>query len=134
MLRSAEAALASFNGIRFDDAPLIESEERYRNYLASYPRDADQEGVGLVLGRIYAQRAAKELDIARYYERAGHQRAAAFYYQSTVDNWPDTIAAVEAEQRLTRLDLQAGSRETGTADPAATSDDTAPPMYREVSP
>jgi len=103
MRRSADAALASFNGIQFDDAPLIEAEERYRDYLVGYPGSGEQEGVGLILQDIRSQRAAKEFEIGRYYERTGHNRAAAFYYRSTVDNWADTIAASRAQERLARL-------------------------------
>lgn len=103
MRRSADAALAGYGGIDFDDAPLVEAEERYRDYLAAYPGGAEQEGIGLVLDQIRAQRAAKELDIGRYYERTGHNGAAAFYYRSTIANWPDTIAATRAQDRLNRI-------------------------------
>lgn len=101
--RTAEAALASFGGIDFDDAPLIEAEDRFSNYLALYPGVAEQEGVGQILQQINAQRAEKEVSIGRYYERTGHPRAAAFYYRSTCDNWPDTIAATQARRRLAPL-------------------------------
>ncbi|MHC4063062.1 MAG: outer membrane protein assembly factor BamD [Planctomycetota bacterium] len=103
MRQSASAALASFGGIDFDDAPLIEAEDRFSHYLAQYPGSAEQEGIGQILQQIHAQRAAKELSIGGYYERTGHPRAAAFYYRSTADNWPDTIAATQARQRLASL-------------------------------
>lgn len=103
MRRSAEAALASFGGIDFDDAPLIEAEDRFSHYLARYPGSAEQEGIGQILQQIHAQRAAKEFSIGQYYERTGHLRAARFYYGSTCDNWPDTIAASQAKQRLATL-------------------------------
>ena len=103
MRRCADSALAGFGGIHFDDAPLIEAEERYRDYLAAYPGTAEQEGIGLVLEDIRSLRAAKELEIGRYYERTGHHRAAAFYYESTVENWPGTIAATQAQDRLLKV-------------------------------
>ncbi|MCH7814276.1 MAG: outer membrane protein assembly factor BamD [Planctomycetes bacterium] len=103
MRRSAEAALASFGGIDFDDAPLIEAEERFGLYLAQYPGSAEQEGIGQILQQIHAQRAAKECSVGNYYARTGHPRAAAFYYRSTFQNWPATIAATEARRGLTRL-------------------------------
>ena len=103
MRRSAEATLASFGGIDFDDAPLIEAEDRFSHYLAQYPGSAEQEGIGQILQQIHSQRAAKEFSIGQYYERTGHPRAAEFYYRSTCDNWPDTIAASQAEQRLAAL-------------------------------
>ena len=101
--RSADAALASFPGIEYDDASLIEAEGRYTDYLVQYPGAAEQEGVGLTLDNIREQRAAKELNIAEYYRRTKHSRAAAFYYRSTQTNWPETIAAREAAGRLASL-------------------------------
>ncbi|MFH0980015.1 MAG: outer membrane protein assembly factor BamD [Planctomycetota bacterium] len=103
--RSAEAALASFPGIEFDDAPLIEAETRFREYVAQYPGGAEQEGVGLVLENIREQRAAKELHIGDYYRRTKHPKAAAFYFRSTMVNWPETIAARQAAQRLAQRGL-----------------------------
>ncbi len=102
MRRSAESALASFPGIDFDDAALIEAEERFRQYLAQYA-DAEQEGVGQILEQIHATRAEKELSIGRYYEKTKHRESAIFYYRSTCRNWPDTAAAFQARDRLTRL-------------------------------
>ncbi|MCP4247675.1 MAG: outer membrane protein assembly factor BamD [bacterium] len=113
MRRSAEAALASFGGIDFDDAPLIEAEERFGLYLAQYPGSAEQEGIGQILQQIHAQRAAKECSVGNYYERTGHPRAAAFYYRSTCENWPGTIAATRAQQGLTRLGEADGLPEGG---------------------
>jgi len=103
MRRSAEAALASFGGIEFDDAPLIEAEERFNRYVNTYAGSAEQEGVGLILQQIHSQRAEKEYSIGQYYERTGHPKAAAFYYRSTMENWPGTIAATRAEKSLARL-------------------------------
>lgn len=111
MRQSAEAALASFSGIEFDDAPLIEAEERFEQYLAQYGEAAEQEGIGQILQQIHAQRAAKEFSIGRYYERTNRPAAAAFYYYSTMDNWPDTVAAAEAQQRLAVLVVPAAEPE-----------------------
>jgi len=104
MRRSADAALASFAGIDFDDAPLIEAEERYLDYLASYPGAAEQEGIGQTLQTIHDRRAAKEYSVGWYYERTGHPASAALYYESTCRNWPETIAASQARERLQGLE------------------------------
>jgi outer membrane protein assembly factor BamD (BamD/ComL family) len=101
--QAASAAQASFAGIDFDDAPLIEAEERFTRYLALYPNIAEQEGVGLLLADIAQTRAAKELSIGDYYRRTKHLRAARFYYQSTIDHWPESTAAIAARQRIEAL-------------------------------
>ena len=94
--RVADSALASFGGVLFDERPLIEAEERYRSYAARYPGLAEQEGIGLILAEVREKRAAKEFEIGAYYQRTRHPKAAAYYYQSTISHWPDTISATKA--------------------------------------
>ena len=50
----------NYRSEEFDDAALIEAEERYRDYVALYPGSAEQEGIGLILEDVASQRAAKE--------------------------------------------------------------------------
>ncbi len=123
MLRSAQAALASFAGIEFDDAPLIEAQERFRIFSAQYPVQAEQEGVGQILRQIDAQRAAKEFSVGQYYERTKHASAATFYYRTTCDNWPDTVAASQARERLADMgeltDFVPGEQEAPKAEAAS---------------
>lgn len=101
--RSAESALASFGGVPYDGAALIESEERYREYRQRYPQEAAREGVDLVLDRIRELRAEKDFSIGQYYERTDHLTSAIYYYQLVGDDWPDTIAAAQALRRLELL-------------------------------
>ncbi len=103
LLRSAQAALASFPGIKFDDAGLIEANERFRQFRRSYPAAAEEHGVTVVLDQIAATRADKTYDIARFYEKTGQPKAARFYYRAIVRNWPDTPAAAQANGRLAAL-------------------------------
>ena len=111
--RSADAALASFPGIEFDDASLIEAETRFKEYLAMYPGVAEQEDVGTLLDGIREQRADKELHIGDYYRKVKRYKAASFYYRSTVSNWPETIAAGEAAVRLAQLGMDAAPVASG---------------------
>jgi len=104
LLQGAHAALASFTGVEFDDAPLIEAEDRFRRYVSLYPGSAEQEGIGLLLTGIDEKRAEKELSIGRYYERVKRLKAARFYYRSTQTNWPDTVAVIAATERLQALE------------------------------
>lgn len=103
LIQTARAALASFGGIEYDDAPLIEAFERFRQYTIQYSGAAEEEGIGLIMDDITETRAAKELSIADYYVRADHPDAAIFYYRSTITNWPDSIAATKARDRLSEM-------------------------------
>jgi outer membrane protein assembly factor BamD (BamD/ComL family) len=98
--RSADSAQADFSGIKFDDSALIEAAEKYELYARQYPGSAEQEGIGLILLGIHERQALKEFEIASYYDRTGHRAAAEFYYRSTIDRWPATIAAGRASAAL----------------------------------
>lgn len=103
MLRSAESAEAAFPGIKFDARPLLEAEERYRQVEGSFPAYAERENVPQRLEGIRQLRAEKDLDIARWYERVRRPGAAEFYYRAILADWPDTLAAADARQRLRAL-------------------------------
>jgi len=103
LLRSAQAAYASFPGVKFDDSALVEAEERFEQFRKRYPEAADEENVPLLLEQIRNSRAQKEFTVGRYYERTKHPRAAAFYYRSVIKYWPDTTWAMLAQARLERL-------------------------------
>jgi outer membrane protein assembly factor BamD (BamD/ComL family) len=101
--RSAESALASFAGVEYDEAALIEAEERFNDYRVRYRAAADRDGVGLILDGIRQRRAEKEFLIGQYYERTDHLGSAIFYYQAVRRNWPESIAASKAASRLELL-------------------------------
>ena len=101
--RSADAVMASYAGIDYDEAALVEAQERYREYLLRYPQDRDRDHVERFLSAIDAARAAKDFSVGEYYERTNHLGSAIFYYQLVRDNWPETSAATKAIARLELL-------------------------------
>ncbi len=113
MLRTAEAAEAAFPGIKFDDLPLIEAEQRYQQVSAAYPTYAEREQIPQRLEGIRQQRAEKDLDIGRWYERTRQPSAAEFYYRQILKDWPDTLAAAEARTRLRAMGVQIESADGG---------------------
>lgn len=103
LLRSAQSALASFPGIKFDDAGLVEAEERFGQFARQYPEKSDELHVPDTIVEIGARRADKTLLIARFYEKTRKVNAALYYYRQTVKRWPGTPAAEEAGARLAGL-------------------------------
>ncbi len=101
--RAAESALASFAGAEFDEAALIEAQERYNDYRVRYPAAAEREGVELILDTIHEARAEKESLIGEYYERTDHLSSAVFYYEAVRREYPETLAAAKARSRLELL-------------------------------
>ncbi|QOJ15064.1 MAG: outer membrane protein assembly factor BamD [Planctomycetia bacterium] len=112
-LRAAEAAAAAFPGIAYDERPLLNAQERYQEVLRVYPEYAQQQRVEERLSGIRSQRAEKDLYVAKWYERTGRRGAAEFYYRQILADWPETLAAAEAESRLRGLGFE--SVETGGA-------------------
>ncbi len=102
-LRTAEAAEASFPGVPFDDRPLVDADERYRTVQTSFPDYAEREGVAARIQGIREKRAEKDVYVARYYERVKQRGAAEFYYRQVLADWPETLAAAEARNRLRAL-------------------------------
>lgn len=100
LLWSAYSALARFPGIQFDDISLIEAKARFEQFMISYPDQAQQMDVPVLLDQIDSTRADKTFEIARFYERTKKTEAARYYYQATVRRWPNTAAAAEAQARL----------------------------------
>ncbi len=101
-VRRAEAALGNFHGVLFDFTSLYDARERLAAISDIYPQTAEQIQVPAVDDRIYQLEGKKELEIARYYWRAGRKHAAAYYYKRVMANWPDTAAAQEAKSELER--------------------------------
>lgn len=101
--RSAESALAKFAGIDYDEAPMVNAAERFREYRIAYRGEAQREGVDLILEGIKESRAEKERAIGAYYERTGHPHAAIYSYELVVKQWPDTLAATKTVSRLSEL-------------------------------
>jgi hypothetical protein len=106
MLRSAEAAAAAFPGIKFDDRALLNAQERYGQVQSTFPVYAERERVGDRLEGIRQERAEKDLDIARWYERTKQTGAAEFYYRLILKDWPETLAAGEARRQLRALGVE----------------------------
>jgi outer membrane protein assembly factor BamD (BamD/ComL family) len=98
--RSAEAELANFAGVEYDDTALRRAEERYRDYLAQYGAIAQREGVDLIIENIRERRAEKLFVIGEYYERTNHLSSAVHSYRIVAATWPNTVAAGKAASRL----------------------------------
>lgn len=99
-IRRAEASLANFRGAKFDATPLLDGQQRLQAIQQAYPQTSEDLQVGALTDRIYQLEGVKELEIARYYWRAGQKHAALYYYQRVQNNWPDTLAARDAQKEM----------------------------------
>lgn len=113
MSRSAEAALASYGGVEYDEGQLIEAEERFEDYRRYSPAAANRKGVGAILDSIRESRGEKGFSIAAYYDRTRHYSSAIYYYRLVRRDWPGSIAAVKATERLKLLGAPVARVHTG---------------------
>ena len=103
MLQVARAYLLSYRGVQWDSTPLLDARKRYQLFAQAYPRDAEKENVAGILDEIHLGLAHKVYATGRFYERTKHPRAAAYYYQKTIKEYPDTHWANSAQGRLDLL-------------------------------
>jgi len=108
-LRAAESHYSAYEGPDFDETPLIEAEQRYKSFLTHYPHKAKELNVRDTLRKIRADRAEKQMSIARYYLRANHPKAAAEYFKIILRDFPDTPAANDAAAQLADVDPAAAA-------------------------
>ena len=108
-LRRAESSLANFHGLLFDFTPLVDSRERLATSSDEFPQSSEELQVRAIDDRIYQLEGEKDLEIARYYYRAGKKHASAYYYKRVIENWPETSFADTARKELSqRLPAEAG--------------------------
>jgi outer membrane protein assembly factor BamD (BamD/ComL family) len=99
-IRRAEASLGNFRGLLFDFTPLYDARERIATITEAFPQTAEQLQARAIDDRIYQLEGEKELEIARYYYRAGKRHASAYYYRRVIEYWPDTSFADSARREL----------------------------------
>ncbi len=101
--RAADSALASFAGADYDEAALIEAQERFNDYRTRYRAESDRSDVDQVLVAIREMLAEKAYRIGDYYERTDHLSSAVFQYRLVVRQWADSVAGAKAKSRLELL-------------------------------
>jgi len=99
-VRRAEASAGSFKGVKFDVTPLLDARERMAAIRDAYPQTAQDLQIPAIEDRILQLDGQKELEIARYYWRAGQLYASAYYYKRVVRYWPGTQMAQTAQEEL----------------------------------
>jgi tetratricopeptide (TPR) repeat protein len=86
----------------YDASCLRSAKTYYSRFKLLYPKDAAEIGVDEILSEIDEQLAYKQLSIGRYYQRTGSRQAANLYYDMVINDWPESKAAQEAKELLTK--------------------------------
>ncbi|MFP4106277.1 MAG: outer membrane protein assembly factor BamD [Phycisphaerae bacterium] len=119
-LQAAWASYKDFRGVRYDETPLLEAEQRFRTFLKLYPDTARLEGIPGVLDEIRTIKAHKEYRKAEFYIRTHRKNAAAYYLRRTIKKYDDTKYAGKARKKLAKmgLPLQPPTEKTTATGPA----------------
>ncbi len=102
-LKAAHSVYNSFRSVEHDDTPLVESEQRYRAYMARYPKSAAGKEVSAILTEIEQTRARKDFEVAEFYARIGKDGPAVFYYREVIRQFPGTPWARQAAAALDEM-------------------------------
>lgn len=103
MLNAARATESMYRGTNFDEAPLIEAEQRYLLIQEQFPEQAGQARVAEAIRNVRNERAAKLYESATFYERTNRYDSALYYYKRIVNEFPDTRHAVTSRAALRQL-------------------------------
>ena len=105
--QAAQASRAMYIGVLYDESPLRDALQRFRDYQQSFPAQAREQQVEGQIVAIRTMLAEKTYTVGQYYEKTRpsleRKRAAAYYYQRTMREFPTTIWAQRARLNLSRL-------------------------------
>jgi tetratricopeptide (TPR) repeat protein len=113
LLAMAQCRLAVYKGHEYDSSALIgrplnpesyynSAKSCYEKFRQQYPDDVNDFGVGQSLKEIDEKMALKQLKIGQYYQRTGNNLSANLYFRMVVERWPQTEAAMTAENMLSQ--------------------------------
>lgn len=86
----------------YDSSCLSSAKSYYGRFKLLYPKNAREIGVDEILTEIDEQLAYKQLGIGRYYQKTGNIQSANLYFDMVVSDWPDSKAAQQAKEMLTK--------------------------------
>lgn len=103
MLGMARNMHNAYRGPLYDAKVAEEARSYYTTFQTKYPGQAKQLNVKDTLLLVDEQLADKRLTVGKYYEKTSKKAAAKFYYEKVIANWPGSVAATEARNRLNNM-------------------------------
>lgn len=95
--------LATVKGADYDEVTIVSTMQDFRNYLDRFPEGDRREEAEGHIAFLREMHGDKQLRIARWYRGQGFDQSARFYLLKTIENHPDTAAAVKAEKLLAEI-------------------------------
>ncbi len=104
-LRGIESWQSIYQGGFYDAGPLERAAEIADQALIQFGPELGEARPQVVeaKNKIVEQLAARELLVGQYYDKRDRFGSARFYYESIVEDYPQTVAGQQARQRLTEI-------------------------------
>ena len=101
-LLGIQSDLRRYQGPYYDPAPLKEVSKLTQTSLVQFPQELDEERENILLTQeaVRAQMAQRDFEMGEYYYRGKYYRAARFYYDMVLNEYPDTEFGKFARERL----------------------------------
>lgn len=96
-------------GFSYDQAAAKEAVIVLKRFLKEFPNSKHAPKVKSILQQLEGRQAKGTLEIARFYEKHKHKKAAIMYYKELIEKFPGTEEAQIATKRLERL-REAGNK------------------------
>ncbi len=131
-MRQAFATLAQFRGVKFDATPIIDARRQLLDLMEGYPVIAERENLPAIVQRVDAALAKKLFVTADFFRRTSKPKAAVYYFQYIVQNFPRSPEAEQSAQWLTKMPREAFEiPQPPTLEPARIPPSTQPAPNRE---
>ena len=97
--------MASYHGESYDGQPLEKADKLLKAILRQFPKQSreHEEYLAKEGAKIRDMMAQRVWSMAKYYEKLGENRSAAFYYQKVSEDFTDTQYAQQAQQVLPQV-------------------------------
>lgn len=105
-LLGVQAKLNSYQGPLYEGSNLDEAQKLARSSLTQFPTELGEERKSLVSvqDQVYEEKARREFQMAEYYLKSKHYRAARYYFDAVIEQYPDSQYAVSARQQMQGLE------------------------------
>jgi outer membrane protein assembly factor BamD (BamD/ComL family) len=104
-LLGLQSKLRAYQGPEYDGIELVDAEKLIDQTLTQFPDQLKEERERIVETRrlVQAQRAERDWNVGQHYDRLEYYRAAIFYYQGIIKDYPDTAFADMARNRINEV-------------------------------
>jgi outer membrane protein assembly factor BamD len=97
-LAACRAAVS--RGSAYDQGATQEAKQKFEEFVKEHPEAALSQEAEKNINQLREKEAEASYNIARFYEKQKIYQSAKIYYNDTVNNYPDSVWAGKASERL----------------------------------